>query len=57
MTINDLPEEAKEELRKILREDILRSYHSGDLGKELGEEIEKGLRDEEILAKYDNEGC
>ena len=57
MTINDLPEESKEELRKILREDILHSYHSGNLGKELGEKVEDGLNDEEVLIKYDNEGC
>lgn len=57
MTINDLPGSNQEELRKILQDDILRLYHAGSLGKELGEYVESGLRDEEVLVRYDNEGC
>lgn len=57
MTINDLPEEARKELRKILRENILKDYHEGRLSKELGEDVEEGLSDEEVIAKYNNEGC
>jgi hypothetical protein len=57
MTINDLPEEDNEKLREILREDILCAYHLGKLGKELGEEIGKGLTDEEVIARYNNESC
>lgn len=56
MTINDLLEEEKGELRKILREDILRSYHIGTLGNEFGEDVKDGMSDEEVLARYDNEG-
>jgi hypothetical protein len=55
--INDLPEKEKEELRRILREDILQTYHNGDMEKELGEKVKGGLSDEEILVMYDNEGC
>ena len=57
MTINDLPKEEREELRKILREDILRSYHLGKLARELGEEVKEGLSDKEVIVLYDNEGC
>ena len=56
MSINDLPEKNQEELRKILREDILNSYHSGKLSRELGEEVEKDLSDEEVVRTYNNEG-
>lgn len=57
MTINDLPENDKQGLLKLLKEDILRSYHSGKLGEELGEEIEEELTDEEVLMRYNNESC
>lgn len=64
MEINDLSEEAQEELKEILRDDILRSYHNGELKEEVINEdgsttfaiVKKGLSDEEIIRLYNNEG-
>ncbi len=58
MTINDLPEEDKEELLGLLREDILRSYHSGELKERIDGEyvvVEEGLTDEEVSMRYNSD--